>query len=106
MKVVRFHPQAEAEFGASVEYYEMREAGLGVDMEREVLRGMVEIRDAPHRWPVYGHGTRQYLLHRFPFRLVYLELPDALWIVAVAHCSRKPGYWKKRLGDAGPQMGR
>jgi hypothetical protein len=29
--------------------------------------------------------------------LVYLDDPDVLQIVAVAHSKRKPGYWKHRL---------
>ena len=27
----------------------------------------------------------------------YLELTDHLWIVAVMHLKRNPGYWKTRL---------
>ena len=34
---------------------------------------------------------------RFPFTIRYLELQDCIWIVAFAHTSRKPGYWKARL---------
>jgi len=60
---------------------------------------MLRIQQAPHRWAKHTHGTRAYLLQRFPFRVIYIELPDAMWIVAIAHCARKPGYWKKRLKD-------
>jgi hypothetical protein len=34
---------------------------------------------------------------RFPFRVVYELQPDRIWIVAVAHLSRRPGYWTRRL---------
>ena len=27
----------------------------------------------------------------------YINRDDELWVVAVAHGSRKPGYWKKRV---------
>jgi toxin ParE1/3/4 len=99
---VFFHPQAEEELDTSIGFYEDREPGLGLDLEREVLHGMFQIQDAPNRWPQHRHGTRKYLLKRFPFHLVYLDMPDALWIVAVAHCARRPGYWKERLKDLPP----
>ena len=34
----------------------------------------------------------------FPYSVVYLEQPDCVWIVAVMHAKRRPGYGKKRLG--------
>lgn len=94
-----FHPAASEELDESIGFYESREPGLGLDLEREVLYGVREIGAAPGRWSVHSHGTRRYLLHRFPFHLIYLPLPDTIWIVAVAHCSRRPGYWKDRVRD-------
>jgi len=29
--------------------------------------------------------------------VVYLDLPDKIWVVAVAHLRQRPGYWKDRL---------
>jgi hypothetical protein len=40
---------------------------------------------------------RSFVLQRFPFSVVYLDDPDLVIIVAVAHGKRKPGYWKDRL---------
>jgi hypothetical protein len=59
----------------------------------EVIRHIVK---APQRWPKYLHGTQRFVLHRFPFSIIYLD-DDVLSIVAVAHSKRKPGYWKARL---------
>jgi hypothetical protein len=42
-------------------------------------------------------GTRSRRVRGFPYRLVYLKQPDRLWIVAVAHQSRRPGYWLRRV---------
>jgi len=60
----------------------------------EVIRYIVK---ASHRWPKYLHGTQRFVLRRFPFSIIYLDDPDVLSIVAVAHSKRKPGYWKSRL---------
>jgi toxin ParE1/3/4 len=55
------------------------------------------IAGAPQRWPKYLHGTRRLMMQRFPFSVVYLDDPELVIIVAVAHSKRKPGYWKDRL---------
>ncbi len=55
------------------------------------------ISQAPRRWPKHLHGTRRFVLQRFPFSIVYLDEPDVLNVVAVAHNKPKPGYWKQRL---------
>ncbi len=33
---------------------------------------------------------------RFPFLIYYEVLEDKLWIWAVMHAAREPGYWKSR----------
>jgi hypothetical protein len=41
--------------------------------------------------------VRRALVHRFPFALVFIETPNALRIIAVAHVRRQPGYWLERI---------
>ena len=33
----------------------------------------------------------------FPYRVVYYEDADELFVVAVAHDKRRPGYWSHRF---------
>jgi toxin ParE1/3/4 len=42
------------------------------------------------------HGTRKYLLRRFPYAVIYRVTDEAIEVVAVAHGRRRPGYWKTR----------
>jgi hypothetical protein len=43
-------------------------------------------------------SIRRYLLRRFPFVLIYREQTTAgIQLVAVAHTSRRPNYWKQRI---------
>jgi plasmid stabilization system protein ParE len=60
----------------------------------DVIRQIVR---TPQRWPKYLHGTRRFVLRRFPFSIIYLDDYDVLNIVAVAHNKRKPGFRKRRL---------
>ena len=34
---------------------------------------------------------------RFPYVIFYAEYPERVHVLAVAHTSRRPGYWKKRI---------
>jgi len=49
------------------------------------------------RYPHYLHGTRRILLKRFPYFIVFFEWQDEVYIVAIAHAKRRPGYWRGRI---------
>lgn len=98
MKSIIVHSEAELELWQAVDYYETRRVGLGLDFVQEIKYALVDIQEALDRWPIKKHGTRCRLLHRFPYGIYYLELQDVIWIVSVAHTSRKPYYWRNRLG--------
>ena len=71
---------------------------LPLRFDAEVDRGLALIIQAPRRWAAGPYGTRRFLLRKFPFILVYREpTSDNVQVVSVAHTSRKPGYWKRRL---------
>lgn len=46
--------------------------------------------------PWRGRGRRRYLMKHFPYSLVYTVSGDEIRILAVAHQSRRPGYWAGR----------
>lgn len=97
MNQIIVHSEAELELWQAVDYYEARGTGLGLDFEHEVSRAFCDVQDAPKRWPVRRNGARCRLLRRFPYAVYYIELQAVVWIVAVAHMSRKPHYWRNRL---------
>lgn len=89
--------EAEVELWEAVAYYEDKASGLGLDFEAEIERAVQTIRQSPKRWPLRDDGTRRLLADRFPFVIIYMYLNDHIWIIAFAHCKRKPEYWKKRI---------
>jgi plasmid stabilization system protein ParE len=91
------HPEAEAEFEAAAEFYNDREEGLGDDLYYEVFATIDLILEFPNSWPLYSHRTRRCLCNRFPYSVIYRVSEGEVTIYAVAHQSRKPGYWKDRL---------
>ena len=97
MKPVEFHPEATAELAAAIEYYEQCAPGLGVDLRKEVELAAQKIQAAPLRWMAYSKNTRRFLIQRFSYLVIFFEFNDRIFIVAVAHGKRRPGYWHDRL---------
>jgi hypothetical protein len=97
VKPVFIHPQAEAEYLAAVDRYERQRAGLGLELQAEIERGLEAIRQAPQQFALYeGDSVRQYIVKRFPYSILYAELEEYIWVAAIAHHKRKPGYWARR----------
>jgi len=94
---LRFHPAAVAEAQAAREWYEARSDVAGEKLVVELRAALQRVHESPDRWPKYIHGTRRYLLHRFPYLVVYESTDDAIHIVAISHGRRRPSYWKSRL---------
>lgn len=101
MKRITLHPEAEAELRASERFYEERGGpDLAFDFIRRVRIGLQLVRADPQRFPFLAGcpRVRKYRLARFPFSIYYAEQPDDVWVLAVAHAKRRPGYWAERLG--------
>ena len=97
MKQILIDSEAESELSESVAFYERRQPGLGLEFEHEAREAVRTIQVHPERNPLQTDGTRRLVLERFPFVIHYADLPAAIWILAFAHTSRKPGYWRRRL---------
>jgi plasmid stabilization system protein ParE len=85
MKSVEFHPEATAELDAAVGHYEQCAPGLGIDLRKDVEVAVQKIQAAPLRWLPYSKRTRRFLVRRFSYLVIFLELADKILIVAVAH---------------------
>ena len=92
-----FHPEAEAEFFAAIDYYESREHGLGYDFAIEVHSTIDTILSFPQAWPIIEADIRRCQTRRFPYGILYAIYEDVILILAVMHLHREPGYWEERL---------
>jgi plasmid stabilization system protein ParE len=92
--------QAAAEYDAAFDWYLNRSLKAARDFDAEVTRAVAQILQSPQRWAAGSHQTRRCLLRKFPFVVIYRARSESLiQIVAFAHTSRKPGYWKSRTGS-------
>lgn len=92
-----FHPEAETEFVQAIDYYEECEAGLGYDFAVEVYSAIERIMAHPNAWPILEEDIRRSLVRRFPFGIIYADIDEGLFIVAVMHLHRDPDCWKHRV---------
>ncbi|MGI8604932.1 MAG: type II toxin-antitoxin system RelE/ParE family toxin [Verrucomicrobiales bacterium] len=51
----------------------------------------------PYRWRLFDEDVRRSPTRFFPYAILYTVEPGYVLIVAVAHCSCEPGYWKHRI---------
>jgi len=96
MTPVEYHPLAEQELTAAALYYEERAAGLGADFLTEIERTESFLTQFPVAGRILSGGSRRVSLRRFPYYLIFRIDSDRLFILAVAHHRRAPGYWQSR----------
>ena len=93
-KPYRIHAEATLDLRLAVRWYEQRQRGLGVELLLAVDGAIAKIVAAPQRWPVFA-GALRYILRRFPFSVVYRVVDERIQVVAIAHPSRRPTYWRR-----------
>ena len=99
MKAIVFHPDAAQEAHDAADYYEGKLKGLGYDFRQALDAALLRVRQDPQWFAIVSGNIRACSLHRFPFSLYFEELADKIWVAAVGHQSRRPGYWKLRRPD-------
>lgn len=92
------HPDADDELADAVKYYSQIESDLGVRFYREMERLIHSVCDDPLRFRRFDPPARRHFSSQFPYAVIFLEKRDHVWIVAVMHMKRCPGYWRNRLG--------
>lgn len=91
-----FHPEAKAEFIEATMFYESRRVGLGSSFAAEVERTIALIRSHPDAGATGQLRRRRMSVLGFPYSVVYRNDSESVLILAVAHQSRRPGYWRRR----------
>jgi plasmid stabilization system protein ParE len=94
-----FHPEAEQELYEAASRYESELSDLGLRFVDEVERVIQLLLEQPELGSRLDEAMRHFVLRRFPFSIVYAVLSDLVYVVAIAHGSREPGYWRPRVQD-------
>ena len=100
-KTLRTHRLAEGELADAVAWYEAKQSGLGISLLDLIDNAVERIRSGALPSSLVpgvsrAKGARRVLLRRFPYSIVFYEREEEIVIVAFAHSSRRPGYWRSR----------
>jgi plasmid stabilization system protein ParE len=80
-------------------YYEDASVGLGSEFLNELDKTIGQIRKFPKIGALLGRRVRRFPISRFPFDVIYYLSNNKIVIIAVAHQSRRPGYWRDRIAE-------
>jgi plasmid stabilization system protein ParE len=111
---IRFHPAAGDEVEEAYRFYRDHNPSAASRFATEMGRALDNIRQSPLQSPSGTKQTRRFILRGFPFAIVYRvglfaksstrplietteqRTTNIVTIIAVAHHSRRPGYWFDR----------
>ena len=95
-----FHPEALEEYQEAASWYARKGKALAFRFVSAVEDAILRAAETPERWRIVEEDVRRCLTRVFPFGILYTIEPEYVLVVAVVHCSRKPGYWRQRLKDS------
>ena len=94
---VEVDPLATEEAAEAFDWYTVRSPAAADAFAAEIGQGFTAIGEHPERYPAFRPGTQRYLLKKFPYLIVFRQHVDRIQVLAIAHGSRGPQYWRVRL---------
>jgi len=98
--MIEWHDAALLEFEEASMFYDARDPGLGDHFMVMVDAAIHKAAAAPESYRLLDGEVRRVLVNVYPYGIIYRLVPTGIQIIAVARSSRRPGYWKSRIGDA------
>jgi plasmid stabilization system protein ParE len=71
--------------------------GLGKDFIAKVRQVIKRFTGNPEFYPKVYRETRQSIVERFPYSVLYQEDSQEIIVIGVFHSSRNPDVWMKRV---------
>ena len=94
---ISFHRLAARELLKARNWYARRSPRAASSFVAAVQEALGKIEEGPERWPVYQRNYRWVRTIGFPYVIYFEELNQGdIFIMAVAHGRRRPGYWLRR----------
>jgi plasmid stabilization system protein ParE len=91
---VEWRSGAKAEVLEALAWHEASQEGLGEALFRDLVSRRALLMEYPFIGRKIDERHRQYRLKKFRYALIYRVEGDVIVISAVAHGSRRPGYWR------------
>jgi len=90
------HAEARRELIEASAYYDEHRDGYGPLFIDAVEREFQRLVEFPRIGKPAVLGARRRTIRGWPYSIVYQPILGGIYVVAIAHHKRKPGYWRKR----------
>jgi len=94
--------EAKIEINEHIAWYHDLDPGLAERLGKLFEQAVVDIASRPNRFSLMEMrrnpgNVRRVILTNFPIYVLYQVREHDIYVLAVAHASRRPGYWRSRL---------
>lgn len=91
------HPESECDLREAAEYYRERAStALSQALFTEFEHSIQLLMQYPLLGALWHRGKRRLVMKHFPYSVIYMVAGEEIRVLAIAHHSRRPGYWRKR----------
>jgi len=96
---VLIRPEAEKDLDTAFLWYEDKRRGLGHDFILRVDAGLHFIARNPLACAPRYKGTRNSVIKRFPYKIIYLVVENLIIVLGIIHSRRNPHIVQQRLSS-------
>ncbi|SRR5260370_42348219 len=93
VRIVLFHPKAAKEYRLAQRWYARRSLTAARRFQEAIDKVIERLETAAEQGSPFRAHYHWLRARRFPY---YLFNPKLVWVYAVAHGRRRPGYWLRR----------
>src|SRR4051794_7967128 len=95
---LKVHPEARMDLREGRAFYRYRSPLAAAAFTKEFQTALSRIFESPFRFAESEDGTRSFVFPwRFPYTIVYVVREKLIVVLAIAHQSKDPGYWRHRM---------
>jgi len=94
---VVLHPAAKRELDEAIRYFDRSRTHYGFHFAEAVESWSQRIVTYPKMGRRAGRSVRRVVMTGWRYSILYTIEPDYIYVVAIAHQSRRQNYWRSRL---------
>ena len=97
MKPLNISQAALEDLEEAMQWYAKQDPDLPQRLLDDVNQTIQKLHERPELGIKFPRSTERFKRTKtFPYLIIYEDRPDEVYIRAIAHQRRKPGYWRKR----------
>jgi plasmid stabilization system protein ParE len=97
VKEIVHHPEAKRDMVAAARFYEDPMAALGLRFLKSLDVTILKIASNPKLYAFCEKPIRSCRVNGFPYRVLFVDEPGYVLILAISHLARRVGWWRYRV---------